>query len=170
VAAETRRDTPRRIRLLRPGTTARRITQFRTGYVSRIQDQDVRPDCWRGCRLSLAARFIAVVLQSRRRPQRLFHLSTTADASKESPGRAGAFNPIPPAHFTLSPHKFHALAESCGQNMRGQMAWGRGDVSLDRYPGHQSRLDAPPLSTGAALHARPWAEVVRASRPISPPE
>src|SRR5258708_33382869 len=90
--------------------------------------------------------------------------------AKESPGRAGAFNPIPPAHFTLSPHKFHALAESCGQNMRGQMAWGRGDVSLDRYPGHQSRLDAPPLSTGAALHARPWAEVVRASRPISPPE
>src|SRR6266436_7818197 len=51
----------------------------------------------------------------------------------------------------------------------GKMAWGRGDVSLDRYPGHQSRLDAPPLSTGAALDARPWAEVVRASRPISPP-
>src|SRR5262249_16745789 len=50
----------------------------------------------------------------------------------------------------------------------GKIAWGRGDVSLGRYPGHQSRLVAPPLSTGAALHARPWAEVVRASRPISP--
>src|SRR5258708_6093102 len=51
----------------------------------------------------------------------------------------------------------------------GKMASGRGDVSLHRLPAHQSRLDAPPLSTGAALHARPWAEVVRASRPISPP-
>src|SRR5262249_12181766 len=52
----------------------------------------------------------------------------------------------------------------------GKIAWGRGDVSLGRYPGHQSRLVAPPLSTGAALHARPWAEGVRASRPISPSE
>src|SRR5690242_17975898 len=43
--AGTSRDTLRRIRLLRPSTTARRLTQFRTGYVSRTQDL-VRPDCW----------------------------------------------------------------------------------------------------------------------------
>jgi hypothetical protein len=37
-AAGTSGDTPRRIQLLRPSTTARRLTQFRTGYVSRTQD------------------------------------------------------------------------------------------------------------------------------------
>src|SRR5204863_7582585 len=41
-AAGTSGDTPRRIRLLKPSTTARRLTQFRTGYVSRTQDL-VRP-------------------------------------------------------------------------------------------------------------------------------
>jgi hypothetical protein len=46
LAAGTSRDTLRRIRLLRPSTTARRLTQFRTAYVSRTQDL-VRPDCWR---------------------------------------------------------------------------------------------------------------------------
>src|SRR6476619_1591849 len=45
-AAGTSGDTPRRIRLLKPSITARRLTQFRTGYVSRTQDL-VRPDCWR---------------------------------------------------------------------------------------------------------------------------
>jgi hypothetical protein len=39
--AEMRRDTPRRIRPLRHGTIARRITRFRTDCVSHIQD--VRP-------------------------------------------------------------------------------------------------------------------------------
>jgi hypothetical protein len=81
-------------------------------------------------------------------------------------GRVRARSDFCPAHFTISPHKFHALAESWGQN--GKMAWGNGDVFRSRYPGHQSRLYAPPLSTGAALHARPGAEVVGASRPISP--
>src|SRR6476646_2379082 len=49
-AAEgTSRDTLRQIRLLRPSTTARRLTQFRMGCVSRTPDL-VRPDCWRtGC-------------------------------------------------------------------------------------------------------------------------
>src|SRR4051794_25198233 len=42
-AAGTSRDTLRRIRPLRPSTTARRLTQFRTGYVSHTQDL-VRPD------------------------------------------------------------------------------------------------------------------------------
>jgi hypothetical protein len=37
-AAAGSRDTRGRIRLLRPGTTARRLTQFRTGCVSRTQD------------------------------------------------------------------------------------------------------------------------------------
>src|SRR5882724_6149969 len=71
-------------------------------------------------------------------------------------------------NFTLSPHNFHALVESCGHNRRGYTAWGIGDASIGHFPGHQSRLVAPPLSTGAALYARPGAEVVRASRPISP--
>jgi Tripartite tricarboxylate transporter family receptor len=43
----------------------------------------------------------------------------------------------------------------------------RGDVFLDRFPSHYRRFDAPPLSTGAALHARSRTEVVRASRPIA---
>src|SRR6266705_180298 len=73
-------------------------------------------------------------------------------------------------NFTLSPHNFHALVESCGHNRRGYIAWGIGDASIGHFPGHQSRLVAPPLSTGAALYARPGAEVVRASRPISPSE
>src|SRR6266436_5186237 len=37
-AVGTRRDTDHRIRALRRGTTARRITQFRMGYVSRTED------------------------------------------------------------------------------------------------------------------------------------
>jgi hypothetical protein len=72
-------------------------------------------------------------------------------------------------NFTLSPHNFHALVESCGHNRRGYIAWGIGDA-IGHFPGHRSRLVAPPLSTGAALYARPGAEVVRASRPISPSE
>jgi len=43
---ETRGDTPRQIQPLRRGTTARRITQFRTGYVSRTED--VKPGLLRG--------------------------------------------------------------------------------------------------------------------------
>src|SRR2546430_15925120 len=73
-------------------------------------------------------------------------------------------------NFTLSPHNFHALVESCGHNRHGYIAWGIGDASIGHFPGHQRRLVAPPLSTGAALYARPGAEVVRASRPISPSE
>ena len=38
VAAETRRDTLRQIRGSKRGTTARRITLFRTGYVNHIED------------------------------------------------------------------------------------------------------------------------------------
>ena len=72
-------------------------------------------------------------------------------------------------NFTLSPHNFHALVESCSHNRRGYIAWGIGDASIGHFPGHQSRLVAPPLSTGAALYARPGAEVVRASRPIARP-
>src|SRR6266516_7802667 len=72
-----------------------------------------------------------------------------------------------PAQFHIVAH---ALVESCGHNRRGYIAWGIGDASIGHFPGHQSRLVAPPLSTGAALYARPGAEVVRASRPISPSE
>src|SRR5262245_44955131 len=73
-----------------------------------------------------------------------------------------------PAHSTLLPHNFHRLAETGAQNMhRGEWRWGFWDVSSGRFPSHYSRLDAPPLSTGAALHARPGTEVARASRPIA---
>jgi hypothetical protein len=49
-AGETRRNTPRQIRPIRPGTTARRISRFRTAYVSRTEgarrfgrERDVTP-------------------------------------------------------------------------------------------------------------------------------
>jgi hypothetical protein len=77
----------------------------------------------------------------------------------------------------FGPAQFHIMASQppcVGRKLRpqqaGYIARGIGDVSRGRYAGHQSRLVAPPLSTGAALHARPGAEVVRASRPISPSE
>jgi hypothetical protein len=35
-----------------------------------------------------------------------------------------------PAHFTISPHKFHALAESCGQNWRGENSVGETGMYL----------------------------------------
>jgi len=70
----------------------------------------------------------------------------------------------------LIPH--YCLTSSIGRSKLAlrtcawEIARGIGDVSLGRFPSHYSRLDAPPLSTGAALHARPGTEVVRASRPI----
>src|SRR6266481_3236101 len=83
---------------------------------------------------------------------------------------AGA-HPIPPGSF----HIIAPQLPSVGRNWRSERAlWeiarGIGDVSLGRFPSHYRRFDAPPLSTGAALHARSRTEVVRASRPISPPE
>src|SRR5690349_316425 len=53
-AAGMSRDTLRPIRLLRPSTTARRLTQFRTDYVSRTQDL-VRADYWRKLKFSAAS-------------------------------------------------------------------------------------------------------------------
>ncbi len=89
--------------------------------------------------------------------------------------RAQPSCPAPGVKFRLA--QFHIMASQppcVGRKLRpqqaGYIARGIGDVSRGRYPGHQSRLVAPPLSTGAALHARPGAEVVRASRPISPSE
>jgi hypothetical protein len=35
-----------------------------------------------------------------------------------------------PADFTLSPHNFHALAESCAQNMRGENSVGESGMYL----------------------------------------
>src|SRR5438132_12080712 len=72
-------------------------------------------------------------------------------------------------NFTLSPHNFHALVESCGHNRRGYVAWGIGDASIGHFPGHQSRPVAPPLSTAAALYAPRGAGVARASAPMTPP-
>jgi hypothetical protein len=37
---------------------------------------------------------------------------------------------IPPAHFTLSPNNVHVLAESCGQNMRGENSVGESGMYL----------------------------------------
>src|SRR5260370_14769169 len=65
-------------------------------------------------------------------------------------------------NFTLSPHNFHALVESCGHNRRWYIAWAISDASIGHFPGHQSRLVAPPLWTGAALYALPSAALARA--------
>jgi hypothetical protein len=81
---------------------------------------------------------------------------------------AGALRPPTPADFHIIAAQRPCVGRSWGDNLSGKQGWGIGDVSLGRYAGHQRRLVAPPLSTGAALHAWPGAEVVRASRPISP--
>src|SRR5207248_565424 len=81
---------------------------------------------------------------------------------------AGALRPPTPADFHIIAAQRPCVGRSWGDNLSWKQGWGIGDVSLGRYAGHQRRLVAPPLSTGAALHAWPGAEVVRASRPISP--
>src|ERR1700730_4165689 len=116
---------------------------------------------------------IQALTPKRSDPRRLPGLSITAPARIHSAWQPCLARPLASnsarLNFTLSPHNFHALVESCGHNRRGYIAWGIGDA-IGHFPGHRSRLVAPPLLTGAALYARPGAEVVRASRPISPSE
>jgi len=44
-----------------------------------------------------------------------------------------------------------------------------GDVHFGLLPKTHKRLNGPPLSTGASLHARPWSKVDREARQISDP-